>query len=223
MSVLLREQIAALLDEPDSDMRLVITPLLDRDEQVGPGSVDLRLGTEFIEVSRQENKFIDPFGHPENVDAQPSEADRKTYVALGDPFILHPGQFVLGATLEFLVLPPNLVGQVLSRSSWGRLGLLVATAVAVQPGFRGVLTLELVNTGSVPIVLRPGLRVAQLQLWSSDRPTDSPYGVGAKYSAPLGPESNRLAWEGSERDVLEAITRRMHARSADDDADAEAD
>lgn len=213
MSALVHDDIVALLSHDDRGKRLVITPLLDQEKQIGPGSIDLRLGSEFLEVPRQDNRSIDPFDHKS--ESRSGKADRKTYVPLGDEFIIHPGQFVLGATLEFLVMPANLTGQVLSRSSWGRLGLLVATAVAVQPGFRGVLTLELVNTGSVPIVLRPGLRVAQLQLWMSKGDTSAPYSVNGKYDAPLGPESNRLAWEDSERAVLESITNRMHARRPD--------
>jgi dCTP deaminase len=210
MSALIHEDIVRLLDHEDVTKRLVITPLLDRERQIGPGSIDLRLGTEFLEVPRQDNQSIDPFGGEDQ--GHLGEAERKSYVPLGDKYIIHPGQFVLGATLEFLVMPADLTGQVLSRSSWGRLGLLVATAVAVQPGFKGVLTLELVNTGSIPIVLRPGLRVAQLQLWSARKATELPYGAQGKYNAPLGPESNRLAWEDSEREVLHAISNRMHAR-----------
>jgi len=208
--VLVNEEIEARLDAADPDQRLTITPILDRAKQIGPASVDLRLGTEFLEVSRRSSAFIDPSrAAPDDFEAEP---DLKSYVALGGKFVLHPGQFVLGCTLEFLVLPTDLAGQVLSRSSWGRLGLLVATAVAVQPGFKGVLTLELVNAGSVPIVLRPGLRVAQLQLWRSEKPTAQPYSAKGKYAAPLGPESNRLVLEDSERDVLERIGDEMNAR-----------
>lgn len=210
MSALTDAGIRALLGEEDPDQRLVITPLLDSDRQIGPGSVDLRLGTEFLETPRQASAFIDPF------DTAPQQgrlaADLRTYVPLGDPYVLHPGQFALGSTLEFVVLPPHVTGQVLSRSSWGRLGLLVATAVAVQPGFRGSLTLELVNAGTVPIVLRPGLRIAQLQLWSAVEAAANPYAASGKYRAPLGPESNRLAWEDDERRRLKAISDKMHAR-----------
>jgi dCTP deaminase len=134
-------------------------------------------------------------------------------VPLGEHLVLHPGQFLLGSTLEFIRLPRRLGAQVLSRSSWGRLGLLVATAVIVQPGFAGSLTLELVNTGSVPIRLRPGLRVAQLQVWAADSETAAPYSTGSeKYRAPLGPESNKLAWEADELTRLQAIGRRLLGR-----------
>lgn len=197
MSALTDGEIIELLGQEDPARRLLITPLLDPEKQIGPGSIDLRLGTEFLETPRQNNASIDPF-LTEDPRIRPGN-DIRTYVPLGDRYVLHPGQFALGATLEFVVLPDDITGQVLSRSSWGRLGLLVATAVAVQPGFRGSLTLELVNAGTVPIVLRPGLRIAQLQLWSSKNMAVNPYSKsGNKYQAPLGPESNRLAWEDDE-------------------------
>lgn len=200
MSALIREELRERLDSTDPMKRLMVTPLLDRNVQVGAGSIDLRLGTEFLEMQRNTRSAIDPF--------TPSNTAKSFFVRLGDQLVLHPGQLLLGATLEFLVLPPDLTGQVLSRSSWGRAGLLVATAVAVQPGFRGVLTLELVNAGDVPIILIPGLRVAQLQLWASKRPTDIPY--DGKYDAPLGPQAARLIAEKSEHRVLSKIRAAMH-------------
>ncbi len=86
----------------------------------------------------------------------------------------------------------------MGRSSWGRVGLIVATAVTVQPGYGGCLTLEIQNLGSVPIKLYPGLRVAQLMLWKTQAPTKKPYSKTAKYDAPLGPESSRIGWEKDE-------------------------
>jgi dCTP deaminase len=214
MSALIREQIVDRLNASDPSRKLTITPLLDREKQIGAGSVDLRLGSEFLEASRQATDFVDPFRSA--VKQQAVVEDRRTHVPLGNRFVLHPGQFVLGSTLEFIVMPADMTGQVLSRSSWGRVGLLVATAVAVQPGFRGMLTLELVNSGSQPIVLHPGLRVAQLQLWESSQPTAQPYSVSGKYDAPLGPETNRLVVERGERDVLRHITENLHPGHAEE-------
>jgi len=212
MTALTDTDIRLMLAETNATKQLIITPLLDPDKQVGPGSIDLRLGTEFLETPRQNSASIDPFAE-QDPRSRPV-ADLRTYVPLGDQYVLHPGQFALGSTLEFIVLPDDVIGQVLSRSSWGRLGLLVATAVAVQPGFRGSLTLELVNAGTVPIVLRPGLRIAQLQLWRAAQSSAAPYSAHGKYRAPLGPESNRLAWEHEERERLIAITNKMHARGS---------
>lgn len=210
MSPMLREALHAAMARQSIEGRLIVTPLLDGDQQVGPGTIDLRLGTEFIEVLRRTEAVIDPLA-AEAVETPEQVGEESAYVPLGEHFVLHPGQFVLGSTLEFIRLPPDIVGQVLSRSSWGRLGLIVATAVVVQPGFAGMLTLELVNAGSVPIRLYPGLRVAQLQLWKADKGTAIPYdaAAGSKYQAPLGPESNRLAWETEERDRIRAIGKRL--------------
>lgn len=209
MALLLHDGLLAAMSAPALSERLVLTPLLD-EGQIGAGSIDLRLGTEFIETERRTEAVIDPY---EPVPTTGPRDGPVHFVPLGEHLVLHPGQFVLGATLEFLRLPAHLGAQVLSRSSWGRLGLLVATAVAVQPGFAGCLTLELVNTGSVPIRLRPGLRVAQLQVWAGDGPTSMPYGSGEeKYRAPLGPESNKLAWETDELDRLRLIGNRLLGR-----------
>lgn len=212
MSALLGDAIREAMERHDVKDRIIVTPMLDADVQVGPGTIDLRLGTEFIETSRRSAVMVDPLAAA----SDPTEAftSTRTYVPLGGTYVLHPGQFLLGSTLEFVALPADIIGQVLSRSSWGRLGLLVATAVVVQPGYRGVLTLELVNTSDIPLRLAPGLRVAQLQLWRSERATSDPYiSAGAKYVAPLGPESNRLAWESKELDKLRSIASRLHGQA----------
>ncbi len=190
--------------------RLMVTPLLD-DDQIGAASIDLRLGTEFVEVRRREATAIDPLeqkGH-ESV----TQLEDTVFVTLGERFILHPRQFVLGATLEFIRLPLDMAGHVLGRSSWGRLGLVVATAVVVQPGFAGVLTLELANEGSVPIHLYPGFRVAQLQLWTADSPCEL---VGdttrSRYEVPLGPESVHIAWKPAEVARIRKIGEHLSGR-----------
>jgi dCTP deaminase len=102
-------------------------------------------------------------------------------------------------------MPEHLVGQVLGRSSWARSGLIVATAVLVQPGWGGVLTLELSNIGDVPLQVYPGERVAQLMVWKLSERTEHPYDKGAKYVAPIGPEESRLSLEADDRDRLGRI------------------
>lgn len=209
MTAALREVIQKARARENLTDRLIIAPLLDAEGQIGPGTVDLRLGSEFLEVDRQNQTRIQP------ADNSPRPLARHTrrYVPLGEEYVLHPGQFVLGATLEFLSIPADFFGQVLSRSSWGRLGLLVATAVVVQPGYRGVLTLELVNTGSVPIELRAGLRIAQLQLWQAHSATEHPYSANGQYDVPLGPESPRFARDRSELDKMTGIAKRMRGET----------
>lgn len=207
VSALLHDEMIAALEREELPKRLIVSPILDPIKQIGPGSIDLRLGTEFLEIDRSRQHLIDPMA---TSFSDPSAAtERRSYVPLGQGLVLHPNQFLLGSTLEFIGLPDDLVGQVLSRSSWGRIGLLVATAVSVHPGFRGVLTLELVNAGNVPIFLRPGSRVAQLQLWKSNGGSGLAYGKGNKYVTPIGPEATQLDVEYDEADRLARIYEAM--------------
>jgi len=87
---------------------------------------------------------------------------RTHYVRFGDEFILHPRSFVLGTTLEWIRLPRNLAAVVTGKSSWGRRGLIIATATGVHPGFSGCLTLEITNLGEIPIKISPGMHICQL-------------------------------------------------------------
>lgn len=205
----MREDIEQALDRPgELRHRLIVTPMLDRRSQLGPASLDLRLGTEFIEIQRHREGSLDPM----SLRRPASHADEAVSIGLGERVVLHPGQFVLGSTLEFVHLPPDLAGQVLSRSSWGRVGLVVATAVTLQPGWTGMVTLELANQGSVPIALYPGLRVAQLVLWSAAEPTNHAYDVAStrpKYRKPLGPEASRLVLETDELERLRRVASRL--------------
>ena len=191
--------IRAALKHDDPDLRLVVCPMLDA-EQVGSASIDLRLGTEFTEVPRTEQGVLDPFS---------AHDERRLNVAFGNQLIIHPGQFLLGSTLEYLRVPRNLAGQVLNRSSWARNGLLVATAVSVHPGFTGVLTLELVNSGTVPLKLVTGSRICQFVLWELDQETSQPYPDSAKYDAPLGPQPSRLNREAEEQVRIVAVGRKL--------------
>ena len=168
----------------------MITPILDR-EQIGEGSVDIRLSTQFIVNKRPQLSEIDPM-------TLTAEKVRKfqelVVVPFEDRFMLHPGSFLLGCTLEFIALPDDICGFVLSRSGYGRAGLLVATATYVHPGWHGCLTLELENLGEVPIALWPGSRVGQLVLMRADR-----VAMPKLKLIPVGPRFSNLAedsrWE----------------------------
>ena len=200
MTILHHEGLQAAMQNEQLEDRLIVMPLLDR-TQIGPASIDVRLGTEFIELRRLERGLLDPFDENEDEWAR----EERVIVPLGSELVLHPGQFVLGATLEFICMPRHLAGEVLTRSSWARVGLIVATAVYVQPGFSGVLTLELANMGSVPMKLRPGLRIGQLVVSTVPTPTEYPYSTTTpKYVAPLRPQSSRL---GSEIAELRRLTK----------------
>lgn len=185
MTLLSHEALVDLLGEKDIEKRLVVCPLLS-EAQVGPASIDLRLGTEFLLMRRSSARGVDVGS--DDWPTQARDVVEAMTVPYGEPLWLHPGQFVLGSTLEFVRLPSGIGAYVLGRSSWGRVGLLVATAVMVQPGYTGTLTLELVNEGESPIALYPGLRVAQLAVHSLDTPTAHGYGVSdPNYVAAIRP------------------------------------
>lgn len=211
MTLLHREDLKAALEQPELNRRLVVTPLLAPRRQVGPASIDLRLGTRFLFLRRVLDSGIDPGKKPQAAMEQSQERSR---VPLGKSLWLHPGQFVLGATLEFIRMPPHLGAYVVGRSSWGRVGLIVATAVMVQPGYTGTLTLELVNEGDSPICLYPGVRIAQLAVHELAGPTKYPYAraKSAKYQAATGPEVSKLAKEQREIQKIKKLARRLSSR-----------
>lgn len=136
---------------------IVPTPDLDELESSGSASIDITLGTWFLTLreSRMSHLGIDE-------GPAPAQFTKRRYVPFGSDYFLHPGNFVLGATLEWVRLPTNLAAYVIGRSSWGRRGLIIATATGVHPGFKGCLTLELSNVGEIPIPIRPGMEICQL-------------------------------------------------------------
>ncbi|HEX6370890.1 MAG TPA: dCTP deaminase [Longimicrobium sp.] len=202
MGVLSKDQIQERLTAPLAE-RLVITPLLDRGAQISGASIDLRLGTEFIVLTRNQSPEINPAA--EDYEAEVRKMIRRLHVPLGGDFVLHPRQFMLGSTLEYLRFPPNLMGYVEGRSSWGRTGLVIATATVVSPGYAGVLTFEIANVGELPVRLHSGTRIAQIVIHAVEPPSDSANDdhvteVGpryvthkeAKFRIPTGPELGRL-------------------------------
>jgi deoxycytidine triphosphate deaminase len=186
-------EVGARIGSTSTDQRLEIRPLLH--EPAGSG-VDLRLGSRFIVFRRRGIAAFDPLAD----DLDPRAVQQAVELAPGETLILHPNEIVLGATMEYLSLPPDLSAQVITRSSYGRLGLLTATAVQVHAGFRGCLTLELVNLSTIPITLTEGERIAQLVLWRSTPSAAAP----GKYSCPTGPEFSKVR-DDPEADVLRRV------------------
>lgn len=165
--------------------RLVIDPFEERALQ--PASVDLRLGREFRVFRNYRLPYIDV-----KVDV-PQLTELET-VDDDNPFILHPGEFVLAVTLERVELPADLVGRLDGKSSLGRLGLIVhSTAGFVDPGFKGRLTLELTNVANLPITLYYAMPVSQISFSRLTTPAERPYGkaAGSKYQDQTGPEPSR--------------------------------
>lgn len=197
MSVLGRQALDKALRRPLRE-RLMVMPLID-DVQVGEASIDVRLGTRFHILKRTQDSGLDPLKVTQSVVERGHD---EVVVPIGRPLWLHPGQFVLGATLEYLRFPCDLAADVVGRSSWGRVGLLVATAVMIHPGYCGTLTLELVNHGDGPIALYPGSRIAQLAVRPVVDPSDLRY--DGKYVGSTGPQVSHLA---REREEIAALGR----------------
>jgi dCTP deaminase len=160
------DELVQLLADPASG--LVVTPIISAESQIGDASIDIRLGPDII-VSRRATgaTAFDPSDASRFRDGL---MRRQQYVrrGIGDPFHLQPGEFVIARSLEYVALPEDIGAQAVGRSSWGRLGLTIATATLVQPGFKGTITLELANVGNTAIVLEVGLSIAQL-VFSRDR------------------------------------------------------
>lgn len=163
--------------------RLVVSPALSMPTE--GASLDLRLGRYFIQFVRSATTDFSALSH------NPRGLQRMVERSWHDVFVLHPGELVLASTLEYIVMPGDLGATVITRSSYGRLGLLTATAIFVHPWFKGCLTLELVNLGEVPLTLQPGERVAQLAFTQADPSAPEPGGE-AKYHCHTKPEFSRV-------------------------------
>ncbi len=183
--MLSKREILEAMDRSELADRLVISPLL-APSQIGTSSVDLRLGFSFLLAKRANVPAIDPMGGAALIVGE--RLFEKITVSRGREIYLHPREFLIGATLEYLGLPGDIGAYVTSRSSWGRVGLVIATATAVAPGFRGVITLELANVGTAPLVLRPGVRIAQIIFHRSEK-HDLYQG---RYKFPTGPEAGKI-------------------------------
>jgi dCTP deaminase len=157
-------------------------------ELVQPSSIDLRLGDSFRVFHNHRVTAIDLRDVPTNL-------TEEVTIAPDEPFVIHPGEFCLGRTLEWVELPDDVVARVEGKSSVGRLGLIVhATAGFVDPGWKGTLTLELNNLTRVPIKLYAGLLIAQLSFMALDRPAERPYGspdLGSHYQGQVAATESR--------------------------------
>ena len=170
--------------------KIVIDPLKD-EQQIQPSSVDMRLGDEFKVFKVIRKPYIDPKDEEDIAEYMESST-----VPEGEAFIIHPNEFALATTQEYVKVPDDLVARVEGRSSMGRLGVTMhVTAGYVDPGFEGRITLEISNIGAMPVALYPGQRVCQLVFETMTTPAELPYGHpkrNSKYMKQLKPESSRV-------------------------------
>ncbi len=168
------------------DGQIGIEPFDEADVQ--PASVDLHVDQFFRTFHNHRHPFID-------VKKPMEDLTELLDVGPDGPFILHPGEFVLGSTTEYVRLPDDLVARLEGKSSLGRLGLLIhSTAGFVDPGFEGHLTLELSNVANLPITIYPGMKIGQISFFRLSSPADHPYGsiaTGSKYQGQRGPTASR--------------------------------
>jgi dCTP deaminase len=164
------------------------------EELVQPSSVDVRVDRFFRVFRNSRYPFID-------VKQPMEELTELEEVQDSEPFILHPGEFVLGSTLERISLPDDLVARLEGKSSLGRLGLLIhSTAGFIDPGWDGHVTLELSNVANLPITIYVGMRIGQLSFVQLSEPAEAPYGsdrLGSKYQGQQGPTPSRY-WKNFE-------------------------
>ena len=157
-------------------------------ELVQPSSIDVRLDRYFRVFNNQQYTHIDPAVQQDDLTS--------LVEPVGDnPFVLHPGEFVLGSTLEVVSLPTHLASRLEGKSSLGRLGLIThATAGFIDPGFSGHITLELSNVANLPITLWPGMKIGQLCIFRLTSPAEHAYGserYGSRYQDQRGPTPSR--------------------------------
>ena len=186
MAILSDKTIKEYLEEG----KIVIDPLKD-EQQIQPSSVDMRLGDEFKVFKVIRKPYIDPKDEEDIAEYMESST-----VPEGEAFIIHPNEFALATTQEYVKVPDDLVARFEGRSSMGRLGVTMhVTAGYVDPGFEGRITLEISNIGAMPVALYPGQRVCQLVFETMTTPAELPYGHpkrNSKYMKQLKPESSRV-------------------------------
>ena len=157
-------------------------------DMVQPSSIDVRLDRLFRVFENHRYPYIDP-------SVEQPELTRMVQTADDEPFILHPGEFVLASTYEVMTLPDDIAGRLEGKSSLGRLGLLThSTAGFIDPGFSGHVTLELSNVATLPIKLWPGMKIGQLCLFRLESPAEHPYGsdvYGSRYQGQRGPTPSK--------------------------------
>lgn len=164
-----------------------------KQEHLNPSSIDLCLGEEFRSFKQSDVTHINP---REEFDAEKITHLHK--LERGKAFVLHPGDFVLASTKEYIKLPADLAARMDGKSSWGRLGIVVhSTAGTIDPGFEGKLTLEISNVAKIPVCLYPGMRICRLSFEMLSGPSKNPYNKrkDSKYLRQTGVGASKIYLE----------------------------
>ena len=216
--------------------RIKVSPAPDLSVQLGSAGLDFRLGSQFRVFKPTSTPYIDPNNadtHDQNttvIDVNDPKEQQSLLPNVGKngprSFVLHPGEFVLGETVEQIELPDDIAGRLEGRSSLGRLGIVIhSTAGHFDPGFTGTIVLEITNIGVVPVLLYPGMRFCQMVFESMSTPVEVSYAEkkGAKYVGQTGPSASRIVEEipaakkvtrPTAKRGLKKVSSRKHTRSA---------
>jgi dCTP deaminase len=173
--------------------KVVIQPAPNLAEQLGSCLIDLRLGNSFRVFNHSKTPYLDP-QNPATL----ADVTSEIVVPAGEAFTMHPGEFVLAITKEYIEMPDDLTGHLEGRSSIGRMGIVVhSTAANIECGFRGNITLELANMGRIPVLLYPDMRICSLSFIELSSPADVPYykKKSAKYAGQKSPLASKIADE----------------------------
>ena len=200
----MKEQTGALLSDIEILKRLVeteesgkcifVSPLVDPISQVGPCSLDVHLGPVLRDSVSTQETHLDLTSREGVPEPKLFKIFPRLSLKIDEYFVLHPGKFILGGTMEYIRLPADVAARLEGRSSIGRLGIAVhTTAGFIDPGFAGTLTFELSNVGNLPVKLRPGLRLAQLCFMPVSN-VKVPYNIrsGSKYHRTIEPTLSRI-------------------------------
>lgn len=172
--------------------KIKIEPI-DLEKQIMPVGIDLRLGNDFKLFKTSHESHIDP--SKTNLE----DSTQLVRVEDGKNFMLHPREFVLGVTKEYVQLPDNIAARIDGRSSLGRLGIIVhSTAGHVDPGFSGKLTLEITNIGKLPVSIYPGMKFCSLIFEETSSPVEKPYSKIGKYAGFTEPTTSKIKEEFKE-------------------------
>ncbi|MCX8008874.1 MAG: dCTP deaminase [Patescibacteria group bacterium] len=175
------------------EKKIIIKPFPDLETQLGSCLLDLRLGNLFRVFNHSKTPYLDPHD-PKTL----SNVTTEIQVNAGEAFTLHPGEFVLAVTMEYIEMPDDLTGRLEGRSSIGRLGIVIhSTAANIECGFRGNITLELANMGRIPVILHPGMRICSLSFEQLTSSAEVPYykKKSAKYIGQNAPLPSKIAEE----------------------------
>src|SRR5690348_1589009 len=173
--------------------RIKITPKPNYETQLGSCMIDLQLGNVYRVFNHSKTPYLDP-QNPKTLEEVTTEIKIKD----GEAFTLHPGEFILAMTKEYIEMPDDLTGRLEGRSSIGRLGVVIhSTAANIECGFRGNITLELANMGRIPVMLYPGMRICSLSFEELTSPAEIPYHKkkSAKYVGQKSPEASKIGEE----------------------------